>query len=83
MLVTGNDHIVFKKLISQLNDIFSIKHISLATNFLSIHIQTLPNGYFLNQQKYATKLLYKVGLWNAKSVHNLLPIKSSQFQVSS
>lgn len=72
MLITRNNSSTINIITHDLATKFNIKKLGLASNFLSIQINKIKTYYFLHQQHYATELLHKAGLADAKHVNNLL-----------
>ncbi|XP_020695040.1 uncharacterized protein LOC110108653 [Dendrobium catenatum] len=69
-LITGNNKPVIQDLIKQLQDIFNLKKLGLANQFLGISITHKPNAYFLSQKAYALKILHQSGLFDCNPLAN-------------
>ncbi|PKU80711.1 putative mitochondrial protein [Dendrobium catenatum] len=70
ILLTGNDRNATNNLLQQLHTRFTMKHLGMANQFLSIQIKTLPDKYFLSQSAYALSLLKQTKLCNYNSLAN-------------
>lgn len=77
MLVIGNNKMMVQQFIQPLSQKFRIKQLGLANTFPNIQITNSNNGFFLNQQHYALKLVAKARMYQSKLVSNYLLTKSA------
>lgn len=75
MVLTGNDAATIQKLMSSLSSEFRMKDMGALSYFLGIQVQYTPTGMFLNQAKYASDLLYNVGMLDCTPMPTPLPLQ--------
>lgn len=71
LIVTGNDLSLITRLISVMNQKFTLKDLGPLDYFVGIQITHLPTGIHLHQSKYISNLLGKLNLQNVKSCPSL------------
>lgn len=62
ILLTGNNPLYIQSLLTHMHSAFSMKELGNISYFLGISVQHTSQGFFLSQQKYATKILDKAGM---------------------
>jgi histone deacetylase 1/2 len=67
IIVTSSSHQAISTLVHDLNIHFAIKDLEDLNFFLGIEVKKIQDGVALNQGKYASGLLVKVGMENCKS----------------
>ncbi|PKU87548.1 Retrovirus-related Pol polyprotein from transposon TNT 1-94 [Dendrobium catenatum] len=70
ILITGNNETEISKLLLNLNNQFSMKHLGPASQFLGISIKSTKDKYFLTQSSYALSLLQQTNLVQCNSLSN-------------
>uniref|UniRef100_A0A2N9IB43 Reverse transcriptase Ty1/copia-type domain-containing protein n=1 Tax=Fagus sylvatica TaxID=28930 RepID=A0A2N9IB43_FAGSY len=68
MIITGDDTAGICDLQKFLSQHFEMKDLGTLSYFLSLEVTSSSNGYYLSQAKYASDLLFKVGLTDSKTV---------------
>lgn len=83
ILVTGSDPMLIQRVITSLENLFSIKDMGNLSYFLGTETIRTPRGIHLMQRKYITYLLVKANMLNAKPVAMPLPTHPKPTQNSS
>lgn len=76
LIVTGNDLSLITRLISVMNQKFTLKDLGPLDYFVGIQITHLPTGIHLHQSKYISNLLGKLNLQNVKSCPSLAVVNN-------
>lgn len=64
--MTGSSSTGIQSIIGSLGKYFSLKNLGLVHHFLRIEIAQTSHGLYLHQKKYATDILAKVSMTDAK-----------------
>lgn len=74
IILTGNDRAYIDSLVSQLRVVFDMTDLGTLTYFLGLEVKHQSTNIFVSQTKYATDLLAKFGMANAKTcaTHHVL-----------
>ena len=73
IIITASTIALLDDLIGSLKKEFRMADLGALHYFLGIVVQSLPNGLFLCQQKYASDLLERAGMLSCKSITTPLP----------
>lgn len=68
MLITGDDSSFIMYVKKHLNKQFLMTDLSFLTYFLGIEVSSMPEGYYLSQQKYVQDLFDRSGLTDTRTV---------------
>ncbi|PKU75882.1 Retrovirus-related Pol polyprotein from transposon TNT 1-94 [Dendrobium catenatum] len=68
ILLTGNSPTNIQSLLENLHNKFQMRNLGSLANFLGIQAVVISDGFLLHQQVYATSILEKAGMTNAKPV---------------
>ena len=72
MIIIGDDSAGISSLQHFLSKHFEMKDLGTLSYFLRLEVTLSSNGYYLSQAKYASDLLYKVGITNNKTISTTL-----------
>ena len=66
VVITGNSHVLIKRIIHQLNNAFSLRDLGPLHYFLGVQVQQTSAGLFLSQHSYRQDILHTAGMLNCK-----------------
>lgn len=83
LVITRNDSRYKSFLVSQLSEVFEMKHLGRRHHFLGVEVNPVPNGLFLSQIKYAKDLLVRTSMLDAKPCGSPSSHKQSTSHIAS
>lgn len=81
LIYTNNDLQMIDELKQSMNGEFSMTDLGRMRYLIEIEVNQRKNGIFIHQQKYATGILSRFGMWGCKKVCSLLFLDSSWWRM--